>query len=167
MSNDLVPISHISPSPTLNPKLGDRLRNIVTQLRQEGDVQIQATSRILGAAAQIAENHDRLVDEVVEMVEEDLNQPSPPASSESYTVERLKQQFAKLNDAKAHFGVKASSWANLADKLNEPVAKPPYKPQQPPAIDQRLVAIEAEIQAMRGDINRILNLLEHLVSTVK
>ncbi|WAL60467.1 hypothetical protein [Thermocoleostomius sinensis] len=182
MSSDLVPVSSIAQSPTqptrINANLSDRLRHIVTQLRQEGEVQIKATSRILGAAAQIAENHDRLIDEVVDMVEEDLNQPSPsplPALSEAYTVERLKQQFGKFQAAKDHFGVKASSWANLVDKLNQPITTPPQKPhshlshayksRQDSAIDQRLAAIEAEIQAMRGDINRILTLLEHLVLT--
>jgi ABC-type transporter Mla subunit MlaD len=169
MSNDLIPISHISPSPTLNTKLGDRLRSIANQLRQEGDVQIKATSRILGAAAKLAENHDRLIDEVVEMVEEDLDQQTQPSPSESYTVERLKQQFGKLSDAKAHFGVKASSWANLAAKLNEPVttahstssySEPSHTPV---VLDQRLMTIESEIKAMRGEITQILKLLTQLL----
>ncbi|PLZ95451.1 hypothetical protein CI594_14765, partial [Fischerella thermalis CCMEE 5196] len=55
-------------------KLGDQIRNIANRLKQETEVQIKATSRILGAAAQISENHERLINEVVDMVEEDLNQ---------------------------------------------------------------------------------------------
>jgi hypothetical protein len=64
MSNDPPPMTQ--PVPKLS--LGDRIRGIANQLRQENDVQIKATSRILGAAAQIAQNHDHLIDEVVEMV---------------------------------------------------------------------------------------------------
>jgi hypothetical protein len=58
---------------------GDRIRVIADQLKQETSLQIKATSRILGAAAQISENHDRLIDEVVELMEEDLEQHSQPS----------------------------------------------------------------------------------------
>ncbi|MBD2463848.1 hypothetical protein H6G89_22870 [Oscillatoria sp. FACHB-1407] len=161
--------------------LGDRIRGIANQLRQENDVQIKATSRILGAAAQIAQNHDRLIDEVVEMVEEDLDQQASIAAFEPYTVERLKQQFQKdFKAAKAHFGVTANGWGALVSKLNEPTEKSSTKEtaksskrgsttssakssKTQDSTTQRLEAIERDIQTMQGDINQILNLLNQIV----
>ncbi|QLE56314.1 hypothetical protein [Nostoc sp. TCL26-01] len=100
-------------------KLGQQIRNIADKLKQETEIQIKATSRILGAAAQISENHDRLIDEVVEMVEEDLNQPSQTYQNDIYTVEILKQKFKTLSEAKNHFKIKATSWQSLVNKLND------------------------------------------------
>lgn len=99
-------------------RLGDQIRSIADRLKQETDVQIQATSRILGAAAQIAENHDRLINEVVDMVESDLNAEKHVSKKYTYTVDILKQQFQTLRDAKAHFNIKVSSWESLVNKLN-------------------------------------------------
>jgi hypothetical protein len=160
MSDEPIPTISTSRKPTL----GDRIRGIAHQLRQESDVQIKATSRILGAAAQIAQNHDRLIDEVVEMVEQDLGQPIQvkPAelSSAPYSVERLKQQFKTLKNAKAHFDLKAASWAELATKLNEPATKPHVQAAPPQdAVAQRLEAIEHDIQTIKGDVHQILSLL--------
>jgi hypothetical protein len=98
--------------------LGDQIRSIADRLKQETDVQIKATSRILGAAAQIAENHDRLISEVVDMVESDLNVEKQVSPKHTYTVDILKQQFKTLRDAKAHFNLKVSSWESLVNKLN-------------------------------------------------
>jgi hypothetical protein len=169
---------------------GDRIRKIADRLKQETSVQIKATSRILAAAAQISQNHDRLIEEVVEMVEEDLEQQvqaarSPgeqdssalmvksesPLSSprtrdlggrscskgnkEKITVESLKQQFKKLDQAKAHFGLKATSWARLADKLNQKAL--PNSDELP--VSLRLDKIEAELETLRTDVNQALNLL--------
>jgi hypothetical protein len=166
MSNDLAPLVPNSEKSTL----ANRIRSIASQLRQEDEVQIKATSRILGAAAKLAENHDRLIDEVVEMVEEDLDQqahaqahPQQPA----YTTKQLQQQFKKLGDAKAHFGIKATSWANLVSKLNEqaqpPTVSSPLLNSSQEAVCQRLEAIEQEMQMMRSDINRAVALLELIV----
>ncbi|AFY30902.1 hypothetical protein [Calothrix sp. PCC 7507] len=102
------------------PKLGDQIRSIADRLKQETDVQIKATSRILGAAAQISENYDKLVDEVVDMVEEDLNQQLQISQKYLYTADILKQKFKTLREAKAHFQLKVNSWESLAKKLNEP-----------------------------------------------
>lgn len=99
--------------------LGDQIRSIANRIKQETDVQIKATSRILGATAQISENHERLIDEVVEMVEEDLEQQNQMYQRHIYTVEILKQQFRTLREAKAHFNLKVNSWESLANKLNE------------------------------------------------
>lgn len=176
-SASIVPISQ-------KQRLGDRIRNITRQLRQEEDVQIKATSRILGAAAQLAQNHDRLIDEVVEMVEEDLDQAAEPSLLQPYTVEQLQQQFEKFDDAKAHFNLKARSWVALVDKLNSQIpssaasgsstAKPSSSAKTPKRtnpknkaqdlIPQRLEGIEQELQIMRGDINRVVQLLERLVA---
>lgn len=102
------------------PKLGDQIRSIADRLKQETDVQIKATSRILGAAAQISENYDKLLDEVVDMVEEDLNQQLQINQKETYTADILKQQFKTLREAKAHFQLKVNSWESLVKKLNQP-----------------------------------------------
>ncbi len=159
MSDDPAPIIQ----PPQKSTLGDRIRDIANKLRQESEVQVKATSRILGAAAQIAQNHDQLIDEVVEMVEEDLDQQAQQLSSEPYTVEKLQQQFKTLKDAKAHFGVKASSWAALASKLNGQATTPASSGSRPEdALIQRLDAIEQEIQAIHGDINQVLNLLNQI-----
>ncbi|MDZ8262208.1 hypothetical protein [Nostoc sp. ChiQUE01b] len=99
-------------------RLGDQIRSIADRLKQETDVQIQATSRILGAAAQIAENHDRLINEVVDMVESDLNVEKQVYQKHIYTVDILKQQFKTLRDAKTHFNLKVTSWESLVNKLN-------------------------------------------------
>jgi hypothetical protein len=100
-------------------KLGEQIRNIADRLKQETEVQIKATSRILGAAAQIYNNHERLINEVVDMVEEDLNQQTPTYQKDIYTVEILKQQFKTLREAKDNFKLKATSWESLANKLND------------------------------------------------
>ncbi|MEH1835988.1 MAG: hypothetical protein V7L29_29050 [Nostoc sp.] len=99
-------------------RLGDQIRSIADRLKQETDVQIQATSRILGAAAQIAENHDRLINEVVDLVESDLNLEKQVSQKHIYNVDILKQQFKTLRDAKVHFNLKVSSWESLVNKLN-------------------------------------------------
>lgn len=99
-------------------KLGDQIRNIADRLKHESQVQIKATSRILGAAAQISENHERLLNEVVDMVEEDLNNEANMSRQQSYTVEILKQKYKTLRDAKAHFNLKANSWEALVNQLN-------------------------------------------------
>jgi vacuolar-type H+-ATPase catalytic subunit A/Vma1 len=154
MSDDPVPI--ISTPQT--SALGDRIRHIANQMRQESEIQIKATSRILGAAAQIAQNHDQLINEVVEMVEEDLDQQAQDA--EPYTAKKLQQQFKTLKAAKAHFDVKASSWVALAVKLNEQVSSSRSSiPQTQYSAIQRLETIEREVQTIRGDISHALNLL--------
>ncbi|PZV03639.1 MAG: hypothetical protein DCF22_26045 [Leptolyngbya sp.] len=144
--------------------LGDRIRNLTSQLRQERDVQIKATSRILGAAAQIAVNHDRLIDQVVDMVEADLDQQTQLQPSTPHTGEQLKQQFKSLKDAKAHFNLKANSWDALAAKLNEAsIDSSPKAANAQDSVVQRLAAIEQELLLLRGDMNQVLNLLTLLV----
>jgi arginine decarboxylase len=94
--------------------VGEQIRQIADQLKQETSIQIHATAQILGAAAQISVNHDRLIDEVVEMVEEDLSKETdPPVSAQN-----LKQQFKTFTQAKAHYGLKARSWVDLVNQLN-------------------------------------------------
>jgi len=154
MNDDLVPMVQTPRSPSL----GDRLRNIASQLRQENEIQIKATARILGAAAQMAQNHDQLIDKVVEIVQEDLAQSQKP--TDLYTVQNLQQQFKTLKAAKAHFQVKASSWATLVEKLNAASAtpSPPESPLQSTVV-QRLEGIEQEIQTIRQELTQIHQLL--------
>ncbi|TVQ23282.1 MAG: hypothetical protein EA367_02580 [Leptolyngbya sp. DLM2.Bin15] len=152
------------------PTLGDRMREVANQLRQEKAIQIKATSRILGAAAQMAQNHDRLIDEVVVMVEDDLDRAAQAASATPYTVEVLKERFSSFKEAKTQLGVKATSWTTLVDKLNAQhspstplphVSPPPQETQD--ALSQRLDGIEQEMRSMRQELHQILTLLERLV----
>ncbi|NDJ19629.1 hypothetical protein [Myxacorys almedinensis] len=144
---------------------GDRIRNIADRLKQETALQIKATSRILGAAAQISENHDRLINEVVEMVEEDFEQHPPAKGINVLTIEQLKHRFGTLNQAKAHFATKANSWASLVEKLNEPTATPPSH-QDEAAVDARLAAIESDLKTLRTDLNQALSLLDLILKKV-
>jgi hypothetical protein len=154
MSDDPFPIIPIPQTSAL----GDRIRGIANQMREESAIQIKATSRILGAAAQIAQNHDQLIDEVVEMVEEDLDQQAQAA--QPYTAKKLQQQFKTLKDAKAHFDVKASSWVALAIKLNEQLGSSRSSTRQTQdSVIQRLKTIEYEVQMIRRDMSQVLNLL--------
>lgn len=153
------------------PRLGDRIRSIASQLREEGDLQIKATARILGAAAQIAQNHDRLIDEVVEVVEEDLAQ-AEAQSVEPYSAAQLKSQFKSLKEAKTHFGIKAGSWAALVDKLNETNASTSSSVKKvslerdslaKDSLVSRLESLESEMRALRGDVDKVIDLLTLLV----
>lgn len=145
-------------------KLGDRVRSIADRLKHETELQIKATSRILGAAAQIAENHDRLINEVVDMVETDINQQSQAHQTNIYTVELLKQQFKTLREAKAHFGLKVSSWAELVSRLNS-LSDSRLLPakRSKTSVPERLNAIESELKIMRTEIGEILSLLKYLL----
>ncbi|MGB3310240.1 MAG: hypothetical protein WA939_09025 [Nodosilinea sp.] len=150
--------------------LGDRLRGIAEELRQETDTQIKATSRILGAAAQMAQNHDQLIGEVVEMVEEDLSQEQGQRKAlATYNASGLKQEFKTLKAAKAHFGVKANGWDALATKLNEAngitashgtgILNTPRS-----EVLERLDAIEREMMSLRGSMEQVLGLLQEMVN---
>lgn len=144
--------------------LGDKIRKIVGQLREETDLQVKLTSRILGAAAQIAENHDRLIDEVVDMVEEDIEQKNDVEPLNTYTTENLKQRFKTLAAAKSFFGLKSKSWAALVEKINESAIKNQVPAEQVrTSIPERLDIIEQEIKAVRGDVGQILVLLQQLM----
>jgi vacuolar-type H+-ATPase subunit E/Vma4 len=145
--------------------VGDRIRNIADQLKQETNLQITATSRILGAAAQISENHDRLIDEVVEMVEEDLEKASQTQGVELFTVKQLKQQFKTLNQAKAHLNIKTNTWATLVDKLNEQKAIPEVSHAEI-SVSQRLDKIEGDLKTVQTDLNQVLNLLDLILKKV-
>lgn len=145
--------------------LGDQIRKIADQLRDERDLQVKLTSRILGAAAQIAENHDRLIDQVVEMVEEDLEQKNDVEPLNTYTVENLKQRFKTLEAAKSFFGLKSKSWAALVKKVNESSIQNQLPAEQVTTpIPERLDIIEDEIKAMRKDVGHILALLQQLLT---
>jgi uncharacterized protein (DUF3084 family) len=143
---------------------GDRIRKIADQLKQETSLQIKATSRILGAAAQISENHDRLIDEVVEMVEEDLEQQAQRQGVEAFTVEQLKRQFKKLEQAKVHFGVKANSWTILVDKLNQQMSSRSNPIEV--SVSQRLDTIEDELKELRTDLTQALNMLTLILKKI-
>lgn len=157
MGQDTVSIVSDSRPPTL----GDRLRGIAQELRQETDTQIKATSRILGAAAMIAQNHDQLIGEVVEMVKEDLDRGQ---SVVTYSVAVLKQQFKTLKAAKAHFGIKANSWDTLAAKLNEgnSYTADVLDPCQD-EISRRLGEVEAAVKSLQASVDQVLGLLQQMV----
>jgi hypothetical protein len=141
--------------------LGEQVRKVADRLRQETNLQIKATSRILGAAAQIAENHDRLIHEVVDIVEEDLGQHPQLPEINTYTVDILKQKFKTLSEAKTHFGVKANSWDALVKKTNiSPLQKEVSANNSGNSITDRLDTIENELKIVRTDVSQILFLLQ-------
>jgi hypothetical protein len=53
-------------------KLANRIREIADRLSAETELQKKYTARILGAAAQIAQNQDSLITEVARLAESDL-----------------------------------------------------------------------------------------------
>lgn len=144
-------------------KLGDRVRSIADHLKHETELQIKATSHILGAAAQIAENHDQLINEVVHMVEEDIDHKTQAYPTNIYTITLLKQKFKTLREAKTHFGLKATSWAELVNKLSRSAASLSPTTQFEPLVLERLNNIESELKIMRTEIDQILYLLKQLV----
>ena len=144
---------------------GDRIRGIADQLRQETHIQIKATSRILGAAAQISENHDRLIDEVSDMVQEDLDQASALVSMEPITTEQLKQQFKTLVQAKTYFDVKASSWVALTEKVNSKTEQP-LPSLEKSSVSQRLEAIDIDLKTLRTDLNQVIKMLAVIAEKV-
>lgn len=157
MGQDIVSIV-----PDSRPKtLGDRLRGIAQELRQETDTQIKATSRILGAAAMIAQNHDQLIGEVVEMVEEDLERGQVVVT---YNVAVLKQQFKTLKTAKDHFGIKANGWDALVAKLNQGSSYTAdiLDPSQD-EVSRRLGEVEAAIKSLQVSMDQVLGLLQQMV----
>ena len=157
MGQDIVSIV-----PDSRPKtLGDRLRGIAQELRQETDTQIKATSRILGAAAMIAQNHDQLIGEVVEIVEEDLERGQVVVT---YNVAVLKQQFKTLKAAKDHFGIKANGWDALVAKLNEgsSYTADVLDPSQD-HVSRRLGEVEAAIKSLQVSMDQVLGLLQQMV----
>lgn len=167
MNDRLTAMSQSSQKSTL----GDRIRNIANQLRQESDIQIKATSRILGAAAQMSENHEQLIDEVVAMVEADLTQYEHPKSIEisvpkTYTIEQLQHQFGSFKAAKTAFNLKAKSWDILVEKLNKTEATYPDQiaGSQARLIEERFQQIESEIQALKADLKQVISLLSAINS---
>ncbi|MFQ4135023.1 hypothetical protein PGN35_001765 [Nodosilinea sp. PGN35] len=164
MDDDSVLIRAAAQSATL----GDRLRGIAAELRQETDTQIKATSRILGAAAQMAQNHDQLIGEVVEMVEADLERSEQLEALIPYKAANLKQEFKTLKAAKAHFGLKASSWDALATKLNEAnnisvSSEPELSNNAHNQVLERLDGIELKVLALQNTVEQVLALLQERV----
>jgi hypothetical protein len=141
--------------------LGDRIRNLTQQLREADQVQTEATVRILKAAAVMSQNYDRLVDEVVEVVEHDLVQPVK-VGGDTYTEQALKQQFSSLKEAKSHFNIPARSWSVLVDKLNERATAAPTNAAPPVDLVQRVMALEASVDMMREEMSQIRALLNSM-----
>lgn len=159
--------SKTSPIKHQTETLGEQVRKVADRLRQETDLQIKVTSRILGAAAQIAQNHDRLIDEVVDMVEEDLekknleNQAHLPEATNTYTVDRLKKEYKTLREATAHFGIKAKSWDALVEKISISLPQKVVPTSNfETLVIERLNTIENEIGILRTEIGQVLLLLQ-------
>lgn len=151
------------PNSQRQASVGETIRQIADQLKQESKLQIKVTSQILGAAAQISENHDRLIDEVVDMVEEDLDNQVRMCQTNKFTVDVLKRQFKTLREAKSHFGVKANSWATLSNKLKISSAQNSiFTDHSNTSAIKRLEAIESEIKIMRTEVSQVLFLLKQL-----
>lgn len=153
-------LANSQPSPTF----GDQARQIADRLRKETNLQVKLTAQILGAAAQIAENHDRLIDEVVDMVEEDLDQREGQIQSAEITQEQLKRRFKTLKTAKAHFGIKAASWSVLIQKINESIQKHSLEGKQNVQESynypqDRLIILEQEVKILHIKVDKILELV--------
>ena len=146
--------------------LGDRIRGIADQLKQETYVQIKATSRILGAAAQISENHDRLIYEVSDMIQEDLDQADALIPVEFVEVEQLRQRFKTLAQAKTHFKVKANSWIALVEKINERTEIPLIVNMKNSSLSQRLESIDIDLKALRTDLDQVMSVLAEIAEKV-
>lgn len=150
------------------PKIGDKIRKIADELKQEQYIQIKTTSRILGATAQISENHERLIDEVVEMVNEDLDYQNKLPETIFYTVDCLKQQYKTLSEAKTNFNIKANSWAKLADKLNEQNAFiKNNKESSQYSVAERLIVIEKEVKDIHQEIQQIFAIVQQILINQK
>ena len=141
---------------------GDRIREVADQLKRETQLQIKVTSRILGAAAQISQNHDRLIDQVSEMIQEDLAQES---IVEIMTIDQLKKKFKTLSKAKEHFNLKANSWIALTDKLNPSIGISPLNIEQS-SVSQRLESIESQLKLLGDDLSQVTNLLAMILDKV-
>ena len=141
---------------------GDRIRKVADQLKQETQLQIKVTSRILGAAAQISQNYDRLIDQVSEMIQEDLAQEE---TVEIVTIDQLKKQFKTLSEAKKHFNLKANSWTALTDKLNQLIDVSPLDIKQS-SVPQRLESIESQLKLLGDDLSQVINLLAIILDKV-
>ena len=144
---------------------GDRIREVADQLKRETQLQIKATSRILGAAAQISQNHDRLIDQVSEMIQEDLAQESIVEIGEIMTIDQLKKKFKTLSEAKKHFNLKANSWIALTDKLNPSIGISPLNIEQS-SVSQRLESIESQLKLLGDDLSQVTNLLAMILDKV-
>ena len=157
----------INPSKTENEKstYGDRIRDVADQLKRETQLQIKVTSRILGAAAQISQNHDRLIDQVSEMIQEDLAQEATVDIGEIVTIDQLKKQFKTLSEAKKHFNLKANSWSALIDKINQSIGIYPLNTEQS-SVPQRLESIENQLKLLGDDLNQVRNLLTMILDKV-
>lgn len=58
---------------TTKKKAGDSIRAIAAQPRQECEIQIKATARLLSAASRLAIMNDRVISEVSETLQADLD----------------------------------------------------------------------------------------------
>ncbi len=134
--------------------LGDCLREVADRLTAEREIQIKATARILGAAAQIAQNHDRLISEVSEMVQEDLA---------VWEVERLKREFGTLKAACAHFGKTARRWQDLAAQLEPPRA---LAPESPPDLAAQVARLQTQVQQLEDQVTTLQRALDRLQNLV-
>ena len=144
---------------------GDRIRKVADQLKQETQLQIKVTSRILGAAAQISQNYDRLIDQVSEMIQEDLAQEATVDMGEIVTIDQLKKQFKTLSEAKKHFNLKANSWSALIDKVNQSIGISPLNAEQS-SVSQRLESIESQLKLLGDDLSQVKNLLTMILGKV-
>jgi hypothetical protein len=87
--------------------LAQRIRDNVARSRR-------TTSEILGAAAELVQGH--------ELVLEQLSSPLPSLRKRPWTKSSMQKEFGSLKVARDHFSklysVKAASWDALVDKVN-------------------------------------------------
>ena len=162
-----------SAKPSRKKRFSDSIRQTIDDLQAEDQLQTRITSRILGAAAQISDNHERLIEQVAEVARDDLEKMEA-LSAQRHTPEGLKQEFQTLNCAKAHFEIKARSWSALAKKLNgtndarqspaQHSAKAEGKrAERETELSERLARLEEKLEKMQADLSLVLQLLSTLI----
>ncbi len=111
----------------------------------------------------LSPSHEILED--VDLINEDLKQPSQSPEAFVYTVDFLKQEYKKLNQAKAHFDLKANSWATLANKLNERSVGTNKKTHSSQVSVTKIS--QSEIENMYSEIKNMYNKIENMYSEIK
>lgn len=147
-------------------RFSDKVRQVADELKVEDELQKRITARILGAAAQISNNHEHLIDEVAEVSRDDIDRIEALQSSPVHSVRQLKLKFKTLSQAKAHFGVTARSWKSLVEKLNSEVSElmPEGDKRQEQGTTERLAQIEQRLEQLQVDVQTILGIVSKLIS---
>ena len=139
------------------------VREIADNLKNETNIQVKATSKILSNAAKIAVNQDQLIDEIVDVVIEDLDTVQQTKESRLYIIGLLKKKYGTFHNAKSHLGVKARSWSALINKLNnQSIIENRNNNETKLSLNERLSSIETEIENINYRVDQLFVLLKQI-----